>query len=82
MFDPNDYEDIPRVPKRKILKNIERGRFRKGKKLTLEEKLRRFAEGIRPTPKPKKDKGLYNNLFYFSPPKKMQSLKVEPPRES
>ena len=82
MFDPSDYQDVPVVPKRKIAKNIERGRFRKGQKISIEEKLRRFADSIKPPPKITKDKGLYNKLLYFRPPKHMASLKVEPKKES
>lgn len=43
VYNINDYEDPPKVPNKKILKNIERGRFRKGKRISIEEKLRRFA---------------------------------------
>jgi hypothetical protein len=43
VFDPSDYEDPPVVPLRKVEKNINRGTFRKGKRITMDEKLRRFA---------------------------------------
>ena len=36
VYDPRDYEDVPRVMNHKIAKYIERGRFRKGKKITME----------------------------------------------
>lgn len=36
VYNPNDYEDPPKVHKKKIGKYIERGRFRKGKKISIE----------------------------------------------
>lgn len=36
VYDPNDYEDPPIVPNRRIEKNINKGRFRKGKRITIE----------------------------------------------
>jgi hypothetical protein len=36
VFDPNEYEDIPIVPKKKIEKNINKGKFRKGKRITID----------------------------------------------
>jgi hypothetical protein len=39
VYNPDDYEDVVRVPLKKIRRNIEKGRFRKGRKITIEEKL-------------------------------------------
>jgi hypothetical protein len=36
VYDPNDYDEVPKVPKRKIEKNLYKGKFRKGKKITLD----------------------------------------------
>lgn len=36
VFDPSDYEDVPKVPNKKIEKNINKGKFRKGKRITME----------------------------------------------
>lgn len=36
VFDPSDYEDVPKVPNKKIEKNINKGKFRKGKRITIE----------------------------------------------
>ena len=49
-YDPKEYEDVPVVSKKKIAKYIEKGRFRKGEKLSMEEKLRRFADSLKPPP--------------------------------
>jgi hypothetical protein len=52
---------------------IERGRFRRGKKISIEEKLRRFADSIKPAPKINKDDAYLNNLLYWRPPKRLRA---------
>ena len=68
------------VPKKKIAKYIEKGRFRRGEKLTMEEKLRRFADSMKPPPEIKKDIGFMNDWLYWKPPKHLSKKKVEPQR--
>ena len=81
-YDPKDYEDVPVVPKKKIAKYIEKGRFRKGQKLTIEEKLKRFAESIKPTQEVSQDYGYMNKWLYWKPPKQLKKGKVLPPKET
>jgi hypothetical protein len=80
VFDPSDYEDVPVVPNRKIEKAINKGKFRKGKRITIEEKLKRFAESIKPTPVVAQDNGYLKGLIYWKPPKmlKTQKKRVQP----
>jgi len=68
------------VPNRRIEKAINRGKFRKGKRITIEEKLKRFAESIKPTPIVVKDNGYLKGLIYWKPPKqlKTQRKKIQP----
>jgi hypothetical protein len=72
VFDPREYEDMPRVPKKKIGKYIERGRFRKGNKISIEEKLRRFADSLKPPPEINPDDAYLKNLLYWRPPKQLR----------
>jgi hypothetical protein len=36
VYDPRDYEEVPVVPNRRIQKGINKGKFRKGKRITIE----------------------------------------------
>lgn len=49
-----------------------RGKFRKGKKISIEEKLKRFAESIKPKPKVYKDDSLLWKDIYWKPPKNLR----------
>jgi hypothetical protein len=73
---------VPKVPKKKIAKYIERGRFRKGKRISVEEKLRRFAESIKPHREVVQDPGFMNQWLYWKPPKNLRVKPKEPPRET
>lgn len=77
VYDPRDYEDVAVVGNRKIEKNIKRGRFRKGRRVTMEEKLRRFAESIKPAPVAR-DNGLLRGLLYWKPPKQLRVQRRQP----
>lgn len=35
VYNPEDYEEVPKVPNKKIEKNIYRGKYRKGRKITI-----------------------------------------------
>ena len=83
VYNPEDYEDVPKVPNRKIEKNIYKGKFRKGRKITIEEKLQKYIDNIKPLKTPKKKVDSYlKDLIYWKPPAKMKvEPKIVPPSE-
>jgi hypothetical protein len=75
VYNPEDYEDVPVVPLKKILRNIEKGKFRKGRKITIEEKLQRFADSIKPKPKIADNGAYLKGMIYWKPPKNIKKTK-------
>ena len=84
VYNPDDYDEVPHVPNKKIEKNLYKGKFRRGKKISLEEKLKRFVDNIRPVKKTKKKMDSYlKDLLYWKPPTKIkiEEKKPIPPSE-
>lgn len=77
---------MPKVQNKRIEKNIYKGKFRKGRKITIEEKLKKFADTIKPMPKidKKKVNSYLHKLIYWKPPEMKKRVKAEmilPPSE-
>lgn len=78
VYDPSDYQDVPRVPLKKIEKNIYKGKFRKGKKITMDEKLNKFLEGLGSYQKPKRKMDSYlKDFLYWKPPVQVKVQKKD-----
>lgn len=84
VYDPSDYEDVPKMINSKVPRGIEKGKFRRKNKKKLAD-LWSIAEisdeGQDPTKKKKKNgggpTGYLNNYLYWKPPK-AEKVKKEP----
>lgn len=57
------------MPLKRVEKNLYKGTFRRGRKITIEEKLQKFVDKIKPRPPPKKkDDSYLKDLLYWKPP--------------
>ncbi len=70
VYNPDDYEEVIKVPNKKIEKNIYKGKYRKGRKITIEEKLNKYVDTIKPKPQidKKKVNSYIHMLIYWKPP--------------
>ena len=83
VYNPEDYEEVPKMANKKIEKNIYKGKFRRGRKITVEERLKRYIDHIKPMKTPnKKVESYIKDLLYWKPPKMTKvAPKILPPSE-